>query len=91
MPQSEAPVFEPRFAGEGPFTLVGTMSGTSLDGLDLAQVVFWKEASTGPWQKRIESTHFISYAELLGRKNFLQPTPLRKRNAFKLPRHTATG
>jgi anhydro-N-acetylmuramic acid kinase len=62
MPQYEAPTPDPRFTGIGPFTVVGTMSGTSLDGLDLAQVVFWKEASTGPWQKRIESTHFISYA-----------------------------
>ena len=61
MPQYEAPTPDPRFTGIGPFTVVGTMSGTSLDGLDLAQVVFWKDAPTGPWQKRIEATHFIPY------------------------------
>jgi len=63
MPQYEAPTPDPRFSGIGPFTVVGTMSGTSLDGLDLAQVVFWKESPDGPWQKRIEATRFISYAD----------------------------
>jgi anhydro-N-acetylmuramic acid kinase len=61
MPQSETPTPDSRFSGIGPFTVLGTMSGTSLDGLDLAQVDFWKDAPTEPWQKRIEATHFIPY------------------------------
>ena len=61
MPQSETPTPDSRFSGIGPFTVLGTMSGTSLDGLALAQVDFWKDAPTEPWQKRIEATHFIPY------------------------------
>ena len=60
MPESEVSS-DMRFSGLGPFTLVGTMSGTSLDGLDLAKVRFWKDGPEGLWKKEVMDARFIPY------------------------------
>lgn len=52
---------DPRFVGNGPFVLIGAMSGTSLDGLDLVRVRFWKNEEKGTWNKHVEETRWISY------------------------------
>ncbi len=41
-----------------PIHAVGLMSGTSLDGIDLAYVHFWEESH---WKFHIEHTHYIPY------------------------------
>lgn len=42
-----------------PWRIVGLMSGTSLDGVDLAMVRFWHE---GTWKYAVESTKYYPYS-----------------------------
>ncbi len=44
---------------QNPISVIGLMSGTSLDGLDIAHCTFWKEA--GQWQFSINQTTTIGY------------------------------
>ncbi len=67
------------FQGSGPFYVGGAMSGTSLDGLDLALVKFWNDGirwcheilqssclpyENGPWAKRLPESYHLSGAAL---------------------------
>jgi len=42
------------------YKIIGVMSGTSLDGLDLANCRFWEE--NGKWKYEIHNTEFIPYS-----------------------------
>ncbi|PCJ98254.1 MAG: anhydro-N-acetylmuramic acid kinase [Flavobacteriaceae bacterium] len=48
------------------YKVIGLMSGTSLDGLDLAYCHIWK--SKGKWDFSIETTHSISYTPEMTQK-----------------------
>ncbi|MDX1315745.1 MAG: anhydro-N-acetylmuramic acid kinase, partial [Eudoraea sp.] len=48
------------------YKVIGLMSGTSLDGLDLAYCHIWETASG--WNFEIKQTHSISYSEELQAK-----------------------
>ncbi len=49
----------PTFQGPGPFYVGGAMSGTSLDGLDLALVKFWHQ--DGRWQHELVQCTCLPY------------------------------
>jgi anhydro-N-acetylmuramic acid kinase len=53
------PPWRPEFLGPGPFYVGGAMSGTSLDGLDLALVSFWQDGTR--WRHEILQSTCISY------------------------------
>ena len=50
------------------YTVLGVMSGTSLDGLDLALVKFSREKAEGNWHFEVEECTTIEYAEDLIQK-----------------------
>ena len=49
----------PTFQGPGPFYVGGAMSGTSLDGLDLALVKFWHQ--DGRWRHELVQSTCLPY------------------------------
>jgi anhydro-N-acetylmuramic acid kinase len=53
-------------SNQSAYTLIGAMSGTSLDGLDMALVSFWEE--NGGWQHKLHDFECVSF-----------PTDLRER------------